>query len=273
MRNHPCFLECSDEGGSTSRSEGHGRDAETLVAEEPRGPAPEGAVRLQLSAEDGHRFSPAIDLDGNDVLAFANTDEQEEVGHDGQLGGVELLAQLPVGQGPFELQASEPGDGDPGLDDAQVVLKPSTGNTPDNSAVVGEAGLPGGTQAVHVLLALLGRQDREEAGVEQPPKSDRGGVTTDAGEGVGHEVRRAGDPEARQGVQHSGVALGEHGGDTAAAAMAELATGGRGHGKSGFFTGKPQIGQGTYPAVSRQIGQGAKTQPSTRLPQRQSQIP
>jgi hypothetical protein len=47
-----------------------------------------------------------------------------------------------------------------------VVFKPSTGNTSDNYAVLGEVGLPGGTHAVHVLLTLLGWQNGQEAGVE-----------------------------------------------------------------------------------------------------------
>lgn len=53
------------------------------------------------------------------MLVFTDAYKQEQVGHDLQLGGAELLAKLPVGQGPFELEASEPGDDDPGLDDGE----------------------------------------------------------------------------------------------------------------------------------------------------------
>jgi hypothetical protein len=74
-------------------------------------------------------------------------------------------------------------------------------------------------------------------------------------------------------VEYGSVTLRELRGDAAAAAMAELAAGRRGHARSGFLTGRPQVRHGMYPALSRQTGHGANAQPSTRLPQWQSHIP
>jgi hypothetical protein len=125
------------------------------------------------------------------------------------------------------------------------MLVATTGHLPTGNSLAGKPGLPGGPEAVDVLHPRRGRQDGEEASVEQSPKPDRGGVSPDASKGVCHDVRRSGELEARQGVQYGAIALGEHGGDTAAAAMTELTTSGRAHGRIGFLTGRPQIGHGT----------------------------
>ena len=79
---------------------------------------------------------------------------------------------------------------------------------------------------------------------EEAPETDGSGVGPNPSEGVRDEVRRPGQPEACEGVEYGTVSLGELDGDAAATAMAELATGGLGHGRSGFLTGSPQIGHG-----------------------------
>jgi hypothetical protein len=188
MWNHPCFLECCGELRLTTGLGADQDDAELLVAEQPGRLPPEGAVRLQLPVEDGHRLGPAVDLDGHYVTASAGTDDQQEVWHDLQLRDAELLPDLPVRQGTLKLQAVQPGDGDPGLDDGKVVLVAATGHSPTGNSLVDKPGLPRRTDSVDVLHPLCWRQDCKEAGVEQPPEPDGGSVTTDASEGVPQQV-------------------------------------------------------------------------------------
>lgn len=244
MRNYPYFLECSSELNATGWCVADNGDAEAVVAEQTRRLSPEGAVGFQLPVEHRQRFGATVDFNGDGVLPFANTDEEEQVGHDLQLGGAELLAQLPVGQGPFQLETGEPCDGDPGLDDGEVVFEAAAGNAASRHPLVGEVGLPGRTQAVDVLLALFGRQDGQVLAVEESPETNRGGVPPYAGKGVRDEVRRPGQSEPREGMQDRSVTLGELHGDVTAASMAELAAGGLSHGRSGFLTGSPQVGHG-----------------------------
>ena len=244
MRNCPYFLECGGQLNAAGWRMADHSDAEAVVAEQPRRLTPEETVRFQLPVEDGEGFGAAVDFNGDGVPVFADSDKEEEVGHDLQLGGAELLAQLPVGQGSFELEVSEPGDNYPGFDDGEVVFEASAGSAVGDDPLLRKVGLRGRSQAVHVLLALFRRQDCQVLGVEETPEADRGSVPPYPVEGVRYEVRGFGQPEASEGVEYGRVTLGELGSDAAAAAMTELAASRRGHGRSGFLTGRPQVGHG-----------------------------
>jgi hypothetical protein len=170
--------------------------------------------------KDGLRFGPEVDLDGNCVKVLAHSDQREEVGHDVKLTDRELLAQLPVRQAALQLDVLEQGDRHPGLDDGEVVFESTARNTSSFYTQPSEVVLPDHTEAVDVLGSALGREDSQVPRVEQPPKSDCGGVLPHTGEGVADEVGRAGQAESREGVQHRLVALGEMNGDALPAAVA-----------------------------------------------------